>query len=229
MRRLRARRTLRGTGRPVRWTPPEPVRPGWFDKPMRWAQLTLVENDPGRFDPQFWLDYFRRIKADAACLSAGGIVAYYPTEVPLHHRSASLGASDPFGALVAGCRALGMHVIARTDPHAAREEVRAAHPDWIAARPDGQPDPALGEPGSVGDLRARSLQLRVHGPGPSRDRDEVPRRRHLHESLGAAERVLLRALPARTSRRRPGWSCRRTTDAADPGTPAVSSSGARRV
>ena len=52
------------------WTPPEPVRPGWFDKPMRWAQLTLVENDPGRFDPQFWLDYFRRIKADAAC--AGG-------------------------------------------------------------------------------------------------------------------------------------------------------------
>jgi hypothetical protein len=115
------------------------VRPGWFDKPMRWAQLTLVENDPGRFDPQFWLDYFRTIKADAACLSAGGIVAYYPTDVPLHHRSASLGSSDPFGTLVAGCRALGMHVIARTDPHAAREEVRLAHPDWIAARPDGQP------------------------------------------------------------------------------------------
>src|SRR6476646_11465267 len=113
---------------------------GWFDKPMRWAQLTLVENDPGRFDPQFWLDYFRRIKADAACLSAGGIVAYYPTEVPLHHRSSSLGSSDPFGALVSGCRGLGMHVIASTDPHAAREEVRDAHPDWIAARPDGQPD-----------------------------------------------------------------------------------------
>ena len=44
---------------------------------MRWAQLTLVENDPGQFDPQFWLDYFRRIHADAACLSAGGVVAYY--------------------------------------------------------------------------------------------------------------------------------------------------------
>ena len=26
---------------------------GWFDTPMRWAQLTLVENDPGRFDPAF--------------------------------------------------------------------------------------------------------------------------------------------------------------------------------
>ena len=61
---------------------------GWFDRPMRWAQLTLVENDPGKYDPQFWLDYFRRVHADAACLSAGGCVAYYPTEVPLHHRSA---------------------------------------------------------------------------------------------------------------------------------------------
>ena len=47
----------------------------WFDRPMRWAQLTLVENDPGRFDPQFWLDYFTRIHADAACLSAGGVIA----------------------------------------------------------------------------------------------------------------------------------------------------------
>jgi hypothetical protein len=31
---------------------------------MRWAQLTLVENNPGGFDPDFWLDYFRRIHAD---------------------------------------------------------------------------------------------------------------------------------------------------------------------
>jgi hypothetical protein len=112
---------------------------GWFDRPMRWVQLTLVENDPGRFDPQFWLDYFRRLHADAATLSAGGIVAYYPTEIPLHHRSAWLGDSDPFGTLVAGCRALGMRVVARTDPHAVRDEVRIAHPDWISTTRDGQP------------------------------------------------------------------------------------------
>src|SRR5207253_9130547 len=34
--------------------------PNWVDRPMRWAQLTLVENDPGKFDPKFWLEYFRR-------------------------------------------------------------------------------------------------------------------------------------------------------------------------
>ena len=112
---------------------------GWFDRPMRWVQLTLVENDPGRFDPQFWLDYFRRLHADAATLSAGGIVAYYPTEIPLHHRSSYLGSSDPFGTLAAGCRALGMNVVARTDPHAVRDDVRAAHPDWIAVNGKGEP------------------------------------------------------------------------------------------
>src|SRR5947199_2861391 len=97
---------------------------GWFDRPMRWAQLTLVEDDPARYDPQFWLDYFKRIHADAACLSAGGCVAYYPTKIRLHYRSAWMGDSDPFGKLVSGCRTLDMIVIARTDPHAAHQEDR---------------------------------------------------------------------------------------------------------
>ena len=92
--------------------------PSWVDKPMRWAQLTLVEDDPGKFNPQFWLDYFQRTRSDAVCLSAGGCVAYYPTGVPFHHRSAWLGDRDVLGELVAGCRKLGMVVIARTDPHA---------------------------------------------------------------------------------------------------------------
>ena len=126
-------------GRAGREKAADPPPGGWFDQPMRWVQLTLVENDPGRFDPAFWLDYFRRLHADAATLSAGGIVAYYPTDVPLHHRSAWLGNSNPFGTLVAGCRDLGMRVVARTDPHAVRDEVRAAHPDWIAVNADGSP------------------------------------------------------------------------------------------
>ncbi len=125
-----------------RQTPPSgqaaEVPSGWFDRPMRWVQLTLVENDPGRFDPKFWLDYFRRLHADAATLSAGGIVAYYPTDIPLHHRSDWLAGSDPFGDLVKGCRALEMNVVARTDPHAVREEVRKAHPDWISVNRSGE-------------------------------------------------------------------------------------------
>jgi hypothetical protein len=114
-----------------------PQSPSWVDKPMRWAQLTLVEDDPGKFDPRFWLDYFRRTRSDAVCLSAGGCVAYYPTAVPFHHRSRWLGDTDPFGELVAGCRKLGMVVIARTDPHATYDDVHAAHLDWIAVDASG--------------------------------------------------------------------------------------------
>ncbi|MBK7626087.1 MAG: beta-galactosidase [Bacteroidales bacterium] len=110
----------------------------WFNKPMRWAQLTLVENDPGKFDPDFWLSYFKKIHADGATLSAGGVVAYYPTNIPLHHRSNWLGESDPFGYLVEGSRKMKMSIIARTDPHAARQDVFDAHPDWIAVTANGE-------------------------------------------------------------------------------------------
>jgi hypothetical protein len=115
-----------------------PARGDWFDRPMRWAQLTLVENDPGAYDPKFWLDYFRRIHADAACLSAGGCVAYYPTKIPLHWRSPSMGDADPFGELLAGCRKLNMVVIARTDSHAVHQDACDAHPDWIAVDARGE-------------------------------------------------------------------------------------------
>jgi hypothetical protein len=113
--------------------------PSWVEKPMRWAQLTLVEDDPGKFDLQFWLDYFKRTQSDAVCLSAGGCVAYYPTQIPFHHRSAWLAGRDVFGELVSGCRKLGMVVIARTDPHATYDDVREAHPDWIAVDAAGKP------------------------------------------------------------------------------------------
>jgi hypothetical protein len=105
---------------------------------MRWAQLALVENDPGTFDLDFWLDYFERTKSDGVCLSGGGCVAFYPTQIPFHHRSAWLGDRDVLGDLIAGCRKLGMVVIARTDPHATYDDAAEAHPDWIAVEANGK-------------------------------------------------------------------------------------------
>ena len=117
------------------FTPTEDL---WFNRSMRWAQLAFVENDPVKYNPEFWLDYFRKIHADGVLLSAGGIVAYYPTEIPLHHRSDWLGDSDTLGYLVSECRKMNMTIILRTDPHAARQELFDAHPDYIAVTADGQ-------------------------------------------------------------------------------------------
>jgi hypothetical protein len=47
-----SRRDFLETAAGVPWIAPAAQRPEWFDRPMRWAQLTLVENDPGRY-PNF--------------------------------------------------------------------------------------------------------------------------------------------------------------------------------
>ena len=197
----------------------------WFDRPMRWAQLTLVEDDPGKYDLAFWLDYFRRTHSDAACLSAGGCVAYYPTKVPLHYRSQWLGTGDAFGELVAGCRKLGMVVIARTDP--ARRAPgclrRASRLDRGGCR--RQEAPPLGHAGNVGHLRAGPLQFRVHDRGDQGDRLALPGGRHLQQPLGRLRHVLLRALPRRIFTRPRGIDLPRTNDPAGPAA-APTSTGA---
>jgi hypothetical protein len=111
--------------------------PSWVDRPMRWAQLALVEDDPAKFDLNFWLNYFQRTKSDGVCLSGGGCVAFYPTRIPFHHRSVWLGDRDVLGELIAGCRKLGMAVLVRTDPHATYDDAAEAHPDWIAVDASG--------------------------------------------------------------------------------------------
>ena len=70
----------------------------------QFLKTTTVENDPGKFDPALWLDFFKRTKSDAVCLSGGGCVAYYPTQIPFHHRSQWLG------ELITGYRKLGTRV-----------------------------------------------------------------------------------------------------------------------
>lgn len=127
----------------------DPTTLPWHERAMRWAQLTLVDDDPrvgSGYDTNFWLDYFRDIQADAACLSAGGYMAFYPTEVDGHYRSKNLGDSDPFGDLVAGCRSMGLVVMARIDPHAIHDSVYQQHPEWVAVDIEGKPIPHWSAP-----------------------------------------------------------------------------------
>lgn len=116
---------------------PQLRTPDWYKSATRWTQLTLVEDDPIRYDPAFWVDVFKRTKSNATCLSAGGYIAYYPSKVPLHYVSKHLGETDPFGTLVDAARKLGMHVMARVDPHAIHQDAADAHPEWIAVDKDG--------------------------------------------------------------------------------------------
>ncbi len=126
------------------------VQEPWFDKPMRWGQLVLAEDDPGngRYDPKFWIDFFRRTHCEAVNISAGGCVCYYPTKIPFHHRSRWMKeGQDPFGELFEACKKLGMVVVARTDPHSVLPEAANAHPEWLHINADGRPWPHWATPG----------------------------------------------------------------------------------
>ncbi len=64
---------------------------GWFDRPMRWAQLTLAENDPavGQYDVDFWLDYFKRAKVRCCLFERWGerLLLPYQNSLPLYAAS----------------------------------------------------------------------------------------------------------------------------------------------
>ncbi|MCI2419571.1 hypothetical protein MOQ72_19175 [Saccharopolyspora sp. K220] len=111
----------------------------WFRRARRWTQLTFAEDNPLHFDREFWVDVMRRTRSNGACISAGGYIAYYPTQVPFHYRSRHLGDLDLFGMVNEDARRLGMGVMARVDPHAIHADAAEAHPEWIARDEHGQP------------------------------------------------------------------------------------------
>ncbi|MBH0113851.1 ThuA domain-containing protein [Novosphingobium sp. YJ-S2-02] len=120
-------------------TDPMATLPGWQADPMRWFQLAFTEDDPGAFDPDFWMAYFREIGAQGVCLSAGGGIAFYPTRIPHHGKSANMTSGrDPFGTMALACKREGIDVLARIDPHAMPQSAFAAHPEWAARDAQGE-------------------------------------------------------------------------------------------
>lgn len=111
----------------------------WPMRANRWVQLTFAEDDPAHFDIDFWHSLMQNSQANAICISAGGYIAYYPTEIQYHYRSKYLGDTDPFGQVVDTARALDMHVMARVDPHAIHSDAARAHPEWLARDKSGEP------------------------------------------------------------------------------------------
>jgi hypothetical protein len=107
----------------------------------RCGQINFNEMDPERLDISQWVDYWSSLKLDALLLNAGGIVAFYPTKVPLHHRSQFLGDRDLFGDFTRAAKARGMRVVARLDCNLAYEEALKTRPEWFVRRADGSAAP----------------------------------------------------------------------------------------
>jgi len=113
--------------------------PPWHVRTLRWGQTNLTEIDPGRIDIDWWRAHWKRTRIQGVVINAGGIVAYYPTRVPLHRRARDLGDRDLFGELARAAREDGLAVLARMDSNRADKAFLDAHPEWFARDARGSP------------------------------------------------------------------------------------------
>jgi len=117
---------------------PEAGKP-WYETMQRCGQVNFNEQDPVSMNADEWMDYFASLKVNAVLLNGGGIMAFYPTQVPYQHRSEFLGSRDLFGEMLAAGRKRNMRVVARMDCNYAYEEAFQAHPEWFQFGADGSP------------------------------------------------------------------------------------------
>lgn len=111
----------------------------WYSTVRRCGAVQFNERDPLTMDISWWIDYWTSLKVDALRLNAGGIIAFYPTRIPYHHRSPFLGSRDLFGDFTKAAKAKGIRVMARLDPNLVFEDASKAHPEWIARSKNGDP------------------------------------------------------------------------------------------
>ena len=111
----------------------------WYRRVTRWGQTNITEKDPASYDIKWWRNHWRETAIQGVIINAGGIVAYYPSNVPLHRQAQYLGGRDLFGDLCNTAHNDGLAVFARMDSNRAHEEFYIAHPEWFAKDEKGNP------------------------------------------------------------------------------------------
>ncbi|MEV5828726.1 alpha-amylase family protein [Spirillospora sp. NPDC052242] len=93
-------------------------------------------------DVEAALDVVEDHGADTWLVNAGGIVAFYPTDLPFHARNPFLAdrpSGDLLGDAVAAAGRRGVRVIARLDLSKVTAAVAAERPEWLFSSAAGEP------------------------------------------------------------------------------------------
>ena len=110
----------------------------WRKRMMRIYHPTAREYELRDLDVRRFVADCVVTNAEAIGVSAGGIYAFYPSQVPYHHVSEVAAERDLFGEIVTEAHAQGLKVIARVDFSKARQDVWQDHPAWFQRRAGGE-------------------------------------------------------------------------------------------
>ena len=114
----------------------------WWRGNLRVLQDNLQVADTPKMNAKQIAADTKAMHANALVVNAGGIYAWYDTEVPFHHRNEFLPAGqDLLGDLIRECHALGIRLIARFDFSKTHDYVYLHRPDWFVREPDASPRP----------------------------------------------------------------------------------------
>ena len=112
----------------------------WWEKPMRALQYNLQVKDTPKMVPEKLAAHLESVHANVVIVNAGGIYAWYDTEVPFHHKNEYLPTDfDLLSEIIRCCHARSIRVIFRFDWSLAEDRTYLQHPEWFAQHTDHTP------------------------------------------------------------------------------------------
>lgn len=110
----------------------------WYDRPLRIVQTVLRQSDARTFDPTATLDYVQRLNGDVLVVNAGGVYAWYSSQVPGHRQVQGLP-DGTLEALTTMARQRQVRLLLRVDFRGGHHDVFLRHPEWFSYDANGEP------------------------------------------------------------------------------------------
>ncbi|WP_153798204.1 family 10 glycosylhydrolase [Foetidibacter luteolus] len=111
--------------------------PWWKQNNLRVIQTNLPAYEAATLNPDSLLQDLKNFSANTLLINAGGIMAFYPTQMPFHYTNPYMK-SNMLGDVVKLCHANGIKVIVRFDFSRVHESIFKEHPDWCYISAKGE-------------------------------------------------------------------------------------------
>lgn len=120
--------------------PKKSAEGAWWNSPFGVFQTNIQEID-ATMDVEAVLDHIQGHGANVWLLNTGGIVSFYPTDLPFQTRAPYLvdrPSGDMIGDAIAAAHKRGVKIISRCDFSKVSGKIAAEHPEWLFLSPKGE-------------------------------------------------------------------------------------------